>query len=245
MFDQNFLIILYFALALLTAAFVAVFLYFYLLHRREKTLIPHARKSVFLEIQVPKQSGGKDQPAQKSEDEKKQMVSVAEQIFTTLSEIGKGHGVFSLNDYISFEIVALNKKIGFFINCSPELQDLVEKQVHAQYPSAQIEVVSPYNTFLPDSKQSIAELGLQKKYFYPIRTYKNTESDPLNALTNAMSKLEENESCVIQIVVSAASNWQESPRKMALEIQQGKSPELVEKSAFSRFVHEIMNRGGK
>lgn len=246
MLDQHTLIYLYLFLIGLVAAFVAVFLFYWLDQRRkEKFLIPRARNSVFLEIQVPKESQDKDDKP-RSEEEKKQLIAVAEQIFTTLSEAGHNKSLFGFNDHISFEIAAINKKISFYINCSKEIQDLVEKQIHAQYPAAQIEQVPAYHAFNKGAKQAAAELIPQKKYVYPLRTYKNTESDPLNAITNAMSKLEENESCVVQVVVSPAGTvWQGKPRRMALEIQQGKAPELVDKGVFARAIYDLIHGGKK
>jgi len=246
MLDQNTLIYLYLALAGLVAAFLAVFLFYWLEQRRKtKFIIPRIKHSVFLEVQVPKESPEKeDKP--RGEDERRQQIAVAEQIFTTLSEAGQNKSLFGFNDHISFEIVALNKKISFYINCSAEIQDLIEKQIHAQYPAAQIEQVKAYNPFLKGAKQSAAELVLQKNYVYPLRTYKSTESDPLNAITNAMSKLEEDEACVMQLVISPAGTlWQNRPRRMALEIQQGKSPELVDKGPVARAIHDFMNAGSK
>jgi len=84
------------------------------------------------------------------------------------------------------------------------------------------------------------ELQLNKPYMFPFRTYKNMETDPLNALTNAMSKLSETDGAAIQVILYPAGvHWQMKPRHMALEIQQGKNPNIVAKSATGRFVKEV------
>jgi hypothetical protein len=222
-------------LALLVAAFVLLFLYYWIHHvKYTSQVIPRLKKSVFLEIQVPKDlSSNDDKP--RGEEEKKHAISVAEQIFTTLSQAGERKGFLKANDHISFEIAAVQKKISFYINCSHDLRDLIEKQIHAQYPHASIEEVRPYNLFVPGSEQSLTELVLQKRQVYPFRSYKQTESDPLNAITNAMSKLDETEGAAVQLIISAAGDsWQETPRKMALEIQQGKNPEILEKGSLEK-----------
>src|SRR6185369_17190736 len=88
----------------------------------------------------------------------------------------------------------------------------------------------------------VEELQLSKQYVYPFRTYKNIETDPLNALTNAMSKLMENEGAAIQFILSpAGTTWQGEQRHMALEIQQGKSPEYVEKGHIARLFAGLMH----
>jgi len=219
----------------LIAVFAAVFFYYYKRHvYHTKHVVPRIESWVFLEILMPKE-GAKEKEDQrpKSEEEKKLMIAVGEQLFSTLSESGKNKGWLLGKDYYSFEIVCTDKKISFFVNCPKELQQLVEKQIQAQYPHAFIEQVKGYNPFFKGAQIEVEELQLNKKYVYPFRTYKTTETDPLNALTNAMSKLQENEAAVIQYIISpAGTSWQYRPRKMALEIQQGKNPEMVEKGHF-------------
>ena len=232
----------------LMAVFAAVFFYYYKRHvYHTKHIIPRIQDWVFLEIQMPKE-GAKEHEDQrpKSEEEKKQMISVGEQLFATLSESGHSKGWLVGKDYYSFEIACTDKKISFYVNCPRHLQQLVEKQIQAQYPHAYIEEVKGYNPFQKNGTLEIEELQLSKQYVYPFRTYKSTETDPLNALTNAMSKLSENEGAAIQYIIRPAGTaWQSRPRRMALEIQQGKSPELVEKGHAYRLLMGLLRGVGR
>jgi hypothetical protein len=227
-------------LAGLVLLFLVIFFYYAKRHwYHTKVIVPRTLDWVFLEIQMPQQSA-EDQGQTKTEEDKKNLIAVAEQLFTTLSEAGGQKGFFQPKDYISFEIVCVDKKVSFYINCPKRLQELVEKQIQAQYPHAFIEVSRGYNPFQKGGEVEVTELRPSKKYFYPIRTYKSMESDPLNSLTNAMSKLLEQEAAVIQCIVSPAGTaWQREPRHIALEIQQGKHPELVEKNKLYRALIEI------
>ncbi len=217
-------------LVVLIAVFIAVFFYFYKKHvYHTKHIVPRTLDWVFLEIQMPKEASGENDK-QKTEEEKKNLIAVAEQLFTTLSESGKTRGWLLGKDYYSFEIACIDKKISFYVNCPKYLQQLVEKQIQAQYPHAFIEEIKGYNPFQDGGQVEAEELQLSKKYFYPFRTYKNMESDPLNSITNVMSKLQEDEGAVVQFIISPAGTiWQNKPRHIALEVQQGKNPELVEK----------------
>jgi hypothetical protein len=232
----------------LIVVFAAVFFYFYKRHiYHTKHVIPRIKDWVFLEIQMPKDgSPDKNDERPKTEEEKKLLIGIAEQLFTTLSESGHSKGWLLGSDYFSFEIACTEKKISFYVNCPKHLQELVEKQIQAQYPHAFIEQVKGYNPFQKGGKIEVEELQLSKQYIYPFRTYKATETDPLNALTNAMSKLDENEGAVIQLVISPAGTlWQGRPRHMALEIQQGKNPELVERGHVYRLLIGLMRGIGK
>jgi hypothetical protein len=63
------------------------------------------------------------------------------------------------------------------------------------------------------------------------------ETDPLNSLTNSLSKLSEDEGAAIQLLISPAGHeWQEKPRKLALEIQQGKNPHDVTAGMGEKFL---------
>ncbi|MBI2355659.1 MAG: type IV secretion system DNA-binding domain-containing protein [Candidatus Doudnabacteria bacterium] len=225
---------------------VVLLLYFILTDLlRKKTWAPRILKSVFLEVSLPKDNADPEKEPQKEE---KEMIAIAEQFFTTISS---AHStglaqLFGINDYISFEIAAVGKKISFYINVPRKLHSLLEKQLHAQYPRAQIDVVKPYNIFSSKSFVSAAELKLQKKYAFPLRTYKSMETDPINSLTNSLSKLESDEGAAIQLIISpAGASWQRKPRKYALEIQQGRSPELVTSSAGQRFLFAMFKGIGK
>src|SRR6185436_18598757 len=213
-FESSIFNIAILVLVVLAAIFGAVFFYYFKRHRyHTKHVIPRIKDWVFLEIQMPKE-GAKENEDQrpKTEEEKKLLISIAEQLFTTLSETGHHKGMFLGKDYYSFEIACTDKKISFYVNCPKHLQQLVEKQIQAQYPHAYIEQVKGYNPFQKDGQLEVEELQLNKQYVYPFRTYKNMESDPLNSLTNAMSKLTENEGAAVQFVISpAGTSWQGRP----------------------------------
>ncbi len=218
---------------IILAVLVTVFLAFlgYYLHRHwyyTRVVLPRTKNWVFMEVQMPKDnSDDKQNISSGNEEGKKNLIAVAEQLFTSLSETG-GEGWLKPKDYISFEIACTDKKISFYINCPNHLRELVEKQLQAQYPHAHIDIIRGYNPFQKGGQIAAAELVPSKPYMFPIRTYRTMETDPLNSLTNAMSKLGEGEGAAIQFILYPAGNgWQEKPHNMALEIQQGKNPSSV------------------
>lgn len=233
-----FYVFMLFAIGLLLAA-----LFYFLIADvlRKRSWAPRILNSVFFEVYVPKDSA---EPEKEPQKDQREMIAVAEQFFSTIVQHeDKGLSSYlGMNDYISFEIAAVGKRISFFINVPKKLQLLIEKQLHAQYPKAQIEVVKPYNIFVRRAKVAAAELVLQKGFVFPIRTYKAMETDPINALTNGLSKLTEKEGAAIQLVISPAKDsWQHKPRKMALEIQQGRNPSIVTASRGTRMLHGFLH----
>ena len=58
-------------------------------------------------------------------------------------------------------------------------------------------------------------MRMTKEPWFPIRTYQRTGSDPLNNITNVLSKLGVDEGAAIQIVMRpAGEGWQEKAAKM-------------------------------
>lgn len=231
-------------LAVLIAAFLG-FLAFYI-HRHwyyTKVILPRTKNWVFMEVQMPKESSDdKNSQVQNNEESKKNLISVAEQLFTSLSEISHENWFWTPKEYISFEIACTDKKISFYINCPMHLQELIEKQLQAQYPHSFIEIIKGYTLFPKGAQVAAAELQPMRPYMFPIRTYKNMETDPLNSLTNAMSKLGDGEGAAIQFILSPAGHhWQHKPRHMALEIQQGKNPDKVVKGIGAKFASEAFS----
>jgi hypothetical protein len=58
---------------------------------------------------------------------------------------------------------------------------------------------------------------------YPIKTYQKLESDPINNIAGALSKLEEDESAVIQVLLKPINDdWQHHSAKESSKIMSGK-----------------------
>ncbi|MEK9130395.1 MAG: type IV secretion system DNA-binding domain-containing protein [Patescibacteria group bacterium] len=177
-------------------------------------------------ITVPKEAG----KGEKGETEKK----IIEQLAPMEIFFGNLHGLrtgtkwknflFGQDNWIAFEIVCHKGLIKFYITTPRSHQSFIEQQIHAQFSMAHIEEVADYNIFSPTGAVEAAVLGFSKQSIFPIKTYKKLEIDPLNALTNSLSKIKENdEGVAIQILIEpAGSDWRKSGFKVASEMHQGK-----------------------
>lgn len=134
-------------------------------------------------------------------------IDAADQFFSALVGMYKGGALPFLKSQqnISFEIVGTPEAIKFFINVPDSLQDLVEKQLHAAYPGAEIRIVEEHNIFSKEGKIAYARLGLRRANFYPLRSYKELPVDPMSSMTTALAKMQEGEGAIVQILISAAN----------------------------------------
>lgn len=148
----------------------------------------------------------------------KEVISLAEQLFSNLTAITQ-------KELLSLEIIAQDGAISFYLLCPQELISMIEKQIHSFYPAAFIEEV-PSVSFFKSENEKIAggTLLLNKKYIWPIKTYQKLESDSLNAITNSLSKLGEDSSAAIQILIRPTKKyWKFACDAEARKILQGKA----------------------
>ncbi|MFZ2193024.1 MAG: TraM recognition domain-containing protein [Candidatus Moraniibacteriota bacterium] len=181
----------------------------------------------------------------KSEEEKskdgeswKGEIGAMEQMLTAFSSIKDTHSFFKKLMYgspcISLEIAKPSKseEIIFFIAVPKKYRENIEKQINSFFPYASLERAADYNIFSPGSKTVTSIIKLKNKPALPIRTYESQKMDPLNAIANAISKLEnETEGAGIQLIIKPAGTlWRSEGKKIAHKMQQGKRLEDADKS---------------
>jgi DNA polymerase III delta prime subunit len=143
-------------------------------------------------------------------------ISAAEHMFSNLMGFRKPFlkALFTGQYRISFEIVAKSDGIGFYVVVPDEISGLVEKQINAAYPPAEIDIVNPHEIWDRGDFTRVAELRLKSPPYYPIKNYEDLQNDSLNSITSAMSKLGANDVVAVQYVVQPAPDgWRMAGRK--------------------------------
>lgn len=155
-----------------------------------------------------------------------------EQIFAGLHGIYTGgvkwhEALFKgkMPDWFSLEIMGKGGETHFYIRTLSKYRNLVESQIYAQYPEAEIFEATDYTNdvplHIPDQKHDLwgAELILNKEDAYPIRTYPDFEEksaslgdvkriDPLASLSELFSTLHPEEQIWIQMIVNpTGDDW--------------------------------------
>ncbi|MCH7492717.1 type IV secretion system DNA-binding domain-containing protein [Patescibacteria group bacterium] len=216
-----------FILAGLTIIIVGVVVVFFVRrHLRSEKSLPQSLQKAMLLVTLPKESEEKDGEGQRASTPAELLVE-AEAWFTALGGMKAQRGTSAYmsgrHDHFSLEIVALNGVISFYVVVPQYLKEYMEHQINAQYPRAQIEEVEEYNLFHPNSKVVATNLIFRKQYIFPIKTYQQLDVDPLNTLTNVLSKIEEGEGAAIQYVArSSKAEWHDWGARVARDINQGK-----------------------
>jgi len=161
-----------------------------------------------------------------STQEIQEQIADAETFFSSLGGLKSQKGIIpwftGRSDEISFEIVFTDGVIKFYYSVPKRLQNFLEEQLFSQYPDAHIEISEDYNIFSPTGVIMGSYLKFKRPNVFPIKTYKKLENDPLNAITNALSKIPEDAGVAIQYVVrSARPGWRSRGLSIAKRMQQG------------------------
>src|SRR5690606_4674728 len=186
---------------------------------------------VFLRILVPKKEGKQEKEDEgeqfgSSKDFTKQIGIMTQclESLSTLSSERLWYRYIAGQDFYSFEIVATSGVINFYVVIPYHQKSTFQKILTSFYPSAVIEEVEEYNLFKPGTHAYGRYLSLKKSYAYPIKTYLHTNTEPMNALLNAMSKLSPDDSAAIQMVVRPREDgWQKKCKSLIQELYQNKS----------------------
>lgn len=160
-------------------------------------------------------------------------------------------------DWFSLEIISKGGRVHFLIRTLKKFRNLVEAQVYAQYPDAEITEVEDYTTSLPSKIPSKdyniwgTELILTKKDAYPIRTYpyffeeakEEERVDPLASLSEVLSNLTPEEHIWIQVIVSpVGEDWKEEGEKLVEKLI-GRNVKTTKKGMVVEEAHSWLEAG--
>ncbi len=188
-----------------------------------------SRTLVTLKVLLPRSDSKLDQE-KRTEKDFKEKVAIMEQLYRALWEIRSLTFWQSLHYWffryigMSFEMVVDQGELQFFVVTEPRFVSILEKQITAFYPDAEVTKQTPPEIWPKGSKLVGYNMVLQKKYMFPIRSYETMQEDPLNDLGNVLSKLDPEDRATIQVVFqpSFSNKWGKKTRKFATTKFKGK-----------------------
>ncbi len=120
--------------------------------------------------------------------------------------------------WFSLEIASIDGQVHFFIRTPTRVQALIETQMYAQYPQAQVKVVEDYTLAVPEISEKSpwngwgCEFKLERPEAYPIKTYvdfgldkdpkEEFKVDPITPVIELFGALQKGEQMWAQIVVT-------------------------------------------
>jgi len=151
-----------------------------------------------------------------------QLAAAMSQVFNSLPNPPRGilHRLETAPVF-HWEIVSEGQTVYFFLTLPKQYQDYLTSQLTAAYPEILIQELKhdPLQTFLAHETDlpkvtQIQELRLAKQSAFSLMTYEEippTAGDTLAPLLSSLSRLQENESALIQFsICKARENWKQS-----------------------------------
>lgn len=210
--------------------FIVVFLGIYVvvsLIKNKGKIVRAMNMSLFLVV-LPKISAD-----EKNKKPFKELVAVMEQFYASLGNLKeKGWSAFLYGQPIfAFEMAVQNvgEDISFYVACPRRLAGVMEKQIHGFFPAADVRPIEDYNIFNPQGANLGSYLFAGRGRSLPFKTYQGLETDPLNEIVNALSKLNaQGEGAAIQLLIrpTKVKRWRKNSLKIAREMQKGKQYNL-------------------
>lgn len=110
------------------------------------------------------------------------------------------HRLLPQNTEISLEFVSSNQFLRFYIITLPEYKNIIQSQLYAQFPDAEIEETSEY---LPKvfSETAVAQIDFRHSSFSPIKTYKNLEESFLKTFSALLATVDANDKVFLQLAL--------------------------------------------
>ncbi len=194
---------------------VAAILGYLAMRNNRRAKVVSETEHVLLVLEIPRTNDKKELAAE-------QMFASLHGILRSKRELAVQGG---LQEHISFEVAAIEKRIRFYVWLPKYLQNFVEGQLYAQYPTLQIHTADEdYSArSLKNTVAYTAELGLVDNEVLPIKTFQSFEVDPLASITATLAKLEDpDEEMWLQFLVRPVSDdWHRKSSKFVARVKSG------------------------
>jgi len=224
---------------LLTSIGILIFIggMFYFYYRMKyKNFFKQSLNKVFLLVQLPRTESQSDREKDKMSgatgDDFKQKIAFMEQVLAgihstateQIEEFFLEEESFSLEISSEYNNPEEGVQTSFYVVCSKDIVELVERQITAFYPEAYVEQVEDYNIFCENAKVAVSQLYFSEKNHYPLKDYQQFEIDPMNSIINSMSGLKINEGVAVQFLLRPkSSRWGDKGMRQSEQMFQGKT----------------------
>jgi len=176
-------------------------------------------------------------------------IDAAEQMlagFTTLKS-AKFWSFGDVDEVVALEIVGKKADIRFYVTVPEKIKDMTEKQIYGFYPQAEIVTVDESNIFSEKGNVAFAALKQKDVPYQPFKTYRELSTDPLSNLTTTLSKMNEDEGAIIQILIrNSKSKWKKAGKSYISSIKKKEStPDKATFKVDSKILEKIDDKCSK
>ncbi len=190
-------------------------------HKKTKDNLKETLKKTLFLVRIP-------QHREEEKEETKAFIERMEHVYSQLLSLNKERGLLKKPPSISLELASTvgGNDISFYVAVPSFMEGSFQNHIQGSFPDAVLEKkTEDYTIFEPEGHVCGAYLKLKKTHYLPINTYLHMSSDPLEAVTNALTKISPDEGSAVQVLVRPAGKGAQEKEKKFLEMisHQGKS----------------------
>jgi len=209
------------------------------------------KKLVSMKVILPRADSKMDQE-KRTEKDFKEKIAIMEQLFRAINEV-KDLTFWQVIHFwifryitISFELFVEEGQITFYVLCPHKLVSIIEKQITSYYPNADVSLQPTPDIWPKGYKLSIYNMITKKPYMYPLRFIDHMQDDPLNDITNALSKLHPDEKASVQVIITPvfSERWSKKTKAIASSSFKGKKETVFDKIPGLKFIGTIIGMVG-
>lgn len=195
---------------------------------RDAAVVHRALDVVMVQVLLPRDLTPVEE-RESTVDKTREQIAVAEQFLSTLSHLPTSwwDRLVYGEPIIVFEVVAHQGLITFYAGTERRFIEHLERQIYALYPEADVRVAPEYTLFDTGDTVRSGYVRLRTAPHLPMATYRELEADPLQALTGALSKLQQRDAAVVQLVCrSARGSSRKRGRRAATRVVRGRQSDV-------------------
>ena len=234
-FDRVFAFLLATTAAIFAGVLTFVFIYLIIIYFRLKKRERASLETVTVEVRLPKDNEIK--------------IDAAEQMFSSFSSLKKSGfmSFLDVEDVIAFEIVGKKADIKFYVSAPAKIIDLVEKTIYGYYPNADIKRSDEPNIFSEKGNVEYSAYIQKSSSYLPFKTYKELPTDSISALLSGLSKMDDNEGAIVQILIRpASSDWKKQGKAYITSVKKAESdPEKATFKTDSKTLERIDDKSSR
>jgi len=234
-FDRVFAFLLATTAAIFAGVLTFIFVYLIIIYFRLKKREKASLETVTVEVRLPKDNEIK--------------IDAAEQMFASFSSLKKSGflSILDVEDVIAFEIVGIKADIKLYVSAPAKVIDLVEKTIYGYYPNADIKRSEEPNIFSENGKVEYSAFVQKSSPYLPFKTYKELPTDSISAMLSALSKMDDEEGGMIQILIRPAdSSWKKQGKAYITSVKKTESdPEKATFKTDSKTLERIDDKSSR
>lgn len=190
-----------------------------------------ARYLVYIQVALPRSDSKLDKERETKKDFKEK-VGIMSLVHNSLWKIPDMSFKYTVMNFLfrhiklSYEIMYKDGLVYFYIVTYRNLVPIINQTITSVYPDAEVVIRDKKDYIQFTEKNSVirtTSIGKNDDKYFPIKTYKYFEEDPLSTFTNVFGNLKTTDVAVFQLIVKPLSHrYNSKAKKIASQYSKGK-----------------------